>query len=127
MGIRKTEGCSRMREQSSSHTKLSRSLPTQEIIGFYMYVRCISYSHNDLYKNRLRSFSRKKKKKGRLHSGKLCLLKMQSRDHGDKQLNWKVCCCGMSAVLPLDRSIREVGETREAVSKYALLKVLRLK
>lgn len=69
----------------------------------------------------------KKKKKGRLHSGKLCLLKMQSRDHGDKQLNWKVCCCGMSAVLPLDRSIREVGETREAVSKYALLKVLRLK
>lgn len=66
-------------------------------------------------------------KKGRLHSGKLWFLKMQGKNHGDKQLNWKICCCGMSAVLPLDRSIREVGETREAVSKCALLEVLRLK
>lgn len=42
-------------------------------------------------------------------------------------LTGKSAVCGMSAVLPLERSIREVGETREAVSKYPLLKVLTLK
>lgn len=66
-------------------------------------------------------------KEGRFHTGKLWFLKMEGRDHADKQLNWKICYCGMSAVLPLDRSIREVSETREAVSKYALLRALRLK
>lgn len=47
----------------------------------------------------------------------------QGRDHGDKQLNWKFCCYSMALVLPLDGSIREVGETREAISKYAIQRV----
>lgn len=83
-----------------------------------MYIVHIAYSQDDLYKNNEhRSFS-KREKDGKASQCKSLALKTGKVE---KLFNWKFCCCRLALVLPLDGSVREIGEAREAISKCVKL------